>query len=250
MTVPPFLIGAGLLFWGWQSGNLAVGAALSVALEAPRWLRLRLDLGAKEHSTIADLSTVGFVLLAVLLAANRGISRGILEAFVWMPVTLSPILAAQLVSAEGRIPLSALFRYMRKLRRANPEIRDPMVDVTPVYFALALLAAGVANQRGPAFYLAVVAGTGCLLYAARPRHASLAAGAVMLVVAAALGHAGQLGLSQLQMHLEEWILDLNLRVVDADPYRTRTEIGSLGRLKLHDAIVLRIYVPPKDVART
>ena len=249
MNVPPFLIGAGLLFWGWQTGNLFVGAALGLALETPRWLRLRLDLGTREHSTIADLSTVGFVLLAVLLAANRGISRGILEAFIWMPVTLSPILAAQLVSAEGRIPLSALFRYMRMLRRANPEIRDPMVDVTPVYFALALLAAGVANQRGPAFYIAAVAGTGCLIYAARPRHASLAAGVAMLAAAAALGHAGQLGLAQLQLHLEEWILDFNLRVVDADPYRTRTEIGSLGRLKQFDVIVLRVYAPEKDASR-
>ena len=47
-------------------------------------------------------------------------------------------LAAQLVSAERRIPLSALFRYMRKLRQANPEIKDPPVDVSAVY-ALSLI---------------------------------------------------------------------------------------------------------------
>ena len=249
MNLPPFLVGAGLAFWGAQSGNLAVGIALGLALEAPRLLRVRLDLGTAEHSTIADLSTVGFVLLAVLLSANRGISRGILEAFIWMPVTLSPILAAQLVTAGGRIPLSALFRYMRRLRRANPEIRDPMVDVAPVYFALTLLAAGVANQRGTAYYAGVVAGTACLLFAARPRRANLAAGVLLLGLAAALGHFGHLGLAQLQLRVEEWILDINLRVVDADPYRTRTEIGSLGRLKLHDTIVLRVFAPEKDAAR-
>ena len=40
-----------------------------------------------------------------------------------------------------------------------------------------------------------------------------------------------------------------MRVVDADPYRTRTEIGSLGRLKKYDAIVLRVYAGEKDAER-
>ncbi len=248
MNAPPFAVGAALAFWGWQSGNLAVGILLGATLETLRAARLRLDLGEKEHSTIADLSTIGFVLLTVLLAANRGIGRGILEAFTWQPVALSPILAAQLVTADRRIPLSALFRYMRKLRRANPEIRDPRVDLSAVYAALAMLAAGVANQRGPEYYVGVVAGSAVLLYAARPRGANLAAGAVLLAAAAGLGYAGHIGLSQAQLLLFDWVLDLNMRVVDADPYRTRTELGSLGRLKKYDAIVLRAYVDEKDGA--
>lgn len=252
MNTPPFLIGAALAFWGWQTGNPVVGALLGLLLELLRALRLRIDLGVKEHSTIADLSTVGFVLLAVLLAANRGIGRGILEAFTWQPVALSPILAAQLVTADRRIPLSALFRYMRKLIRANPAIKDPRVDLGAVYAAMTLLAAGVANQRGPEYYIAVVIGAACLLYAARPRNlsrASMAAGALMLCAAAALGHAGHVGLAQMQLLLVDWVLDLNMRVIDADPYRSRTEMGSLGRLKKYDAIVLRVYADEKDGAR-
>src|SRR6202008_2941671 len=76
MNTPPFLIGATLAFWGWQSGNFVIGALLGIVLEGLRAFRLRIDLGVNEHSTIADLSTIGFVLLAVLLAANRGIARG------------------------------------------------------------------------------------------------------------------------------------------------------------------------------
>lgn len=250
MSAPALMIGASLVFWGWQSGNLVVGIALALALEAPRWLRLRLDLGTTEHSTIADLCTVGFVLLAVIVAANRGIARGILEAFIWLPVVLSPIVAAQLVSAERRVPLSALFRYMRKLRRENPAIKDPPVDVGPVYVALALVSAGVANQRGPGYYAGVVVAAGCMLYAARPRHASLAAGAAMLAAAAGLGYVGHVALAQAQLLLVDWVMDLNLlRTVDPDPYRVRTEIGSLGRLKKYDAIVLRVYAQEKDIER-
>jgi protein-glutamine gamma-glutamyltransferase len=253
MNTPPLLIGAALAFWGWQTGNPLVGALLGAALETLRLLRLRIDLGVKEHSTIADLSTVGFVLLTVLLAANRGIGRGILEAFTWQPIALSPIIAAQLVTADRCVPLSALFRYMRRLIRANPAIRDPRVDVGAVYAAMTLLAAGVANQRGPEYYIAVVIGAAFLLYAARPsaqrKPASLVAGALMLSAAAALGHAGHVGLAHLQLALVDWVLDMNMRVVDADPYRTRTEIGSLGRLKKYDAIVLRVYAAEKDAAR-
>lgn len=249
MSVPPLLIGAALVFWGWQTGNLLVGALLAIALEAARHLSVRFDLGTPEHSTIADLCTIGFVLLAAILAANRGIAHGILEAFTWLPVALSPILAAQILSASGRIPLSALFRYMRKLRRENPQIKDPPVDVSAVYVVLAALAAGVANQRGPGFYAGVVAAAACMIFAARPRRASAAAAALMLAAAAALGHAGHVGLSELQASLEEWVIDFQLRGVDSDPYRTRTAIGSLGRIKQYDTILARVYASERDAER-
>ncbi|MEW6688324.1 MAG: transglutaminase-like domain-containing protein [Pseudomonadota bacterium] len=250
LSAPPLMIGASLAFWGWQSGNVVVGIALGMALEALRWLRLRLDLGTKEHSTIADLCTIGFVLLAVIVAANRGVARGILESFTWLPVVLSPILAAQLVSGEGRIPLSALFRYMRKLKREDPSIEDPMVDVSAVYVALAVIAAGVANQRGPGYYVGVVLAAAYMLYTVRPTRANLALGAAMLAAAAALGHAGHVGLAQAQLALVDWVMELNLiRTADPDPYRVRTEIGTLGRLKKYDAIVLRIYAEEKDAER-
>jgi len=249
MNAPPLAIAGALAFWGWQSGHLVVGLLLGAVLEGLRAANLRLDLGEKEHSTIADLSTVGFVLLAVLLAANRGIGHGILEAFTWQPVAVSPILAAQLVTADRRIPLSALFRYLRKQKRENPDIRDPRLDLTAVYAALALLAAGVANQRGPEYFIGVVAGAALLLFAARPRGANLAAGALLLAAAAGIGHAGHLGLAQAQTLLFDWVLDFNMRVVDTDPYRTRTEMGSLGRLKKYDAIVLRVHAQEKEGAR-
>jgi transglutaminase-like putative cysteine protease len=257
ISVPPLTIGAALAFWGWQSGNLIVGLIAAAALEAPRLFKVKIDLGVAEHSTIADLCTIGFVLLAVIIGANRGIAHGVLQAFIWLPVVLSPIVLAQLVSAERRIPLSALFRYMRKLKRQNPAVVDPLVDIGAVYVALVLVSAGVANQRGPGYYLGVVLGTACLIYAwrtrnpnQRPRQASIAAGAAMIVVAAGAGHVAHVGLAEAQSLLIDWVMDLNLiRSADPDPYRVRTEIGSLGRLKKYDAIVLRVYARESDWPR-
>ena len=241
MIMPPFLIGAVLAFWGWQTGNPVVGIALAIALEAPRYVKLRLDLGTVEHSRIADLSTVGFVTLAVLLAANRGVSRGFLEAFIWAPVALSPVMLAQMLSGGGRIPLSALFRYMRKLRRRNPEIKDPPVDVGAVYVALALISAGIANARGPAYYAGVVIVAGWALYTVRPRSSSLAAWALMLAIGAGTGYAGQLAIAELQAQIEGWVMEWYLPSADTDPYRNVTAIGSIGRLKQYNAILLRVY---------
>jgi len=241
MIMPPFLIGAALAFWGWQSGYPIAGIALGIVLEAPRYVKLRLDLGAVEHSRIADLSTVGFVALTVLLAANRGVSRGILEAFIWAPAALAPIMLAQMLSESGRIPLSALFRYMRKLRLRNPEIKDPPVDASAVYLALALISAGVANARGPAYYAGVVIAAAWALYAVRPRDASPAAWILMLAVGAGAGYAGQLAIADLQARVEAWVVDFYVPDMDTDPYRSVTAIGSIGRLKQYDAIVLRIY---------
>jgi transglutaminase-like putative cysteine protease len=249
MIAPHFLIGAALAFWGWQTGHPVVGIALGIALEAPRYIKLRLELGTVEHSRIADLSTVGFVTLAALLSANRGISHGILGAFTWLPAALAPIMLAQLLSETGRIPLSALFRYMRKLRQRNPEIKDPQVDVSLVFVTLAIIAAGVANARGPEYYAGVVIASAWALHAVRPTHSNLAAWLLMLAAAAGAGHAGHLGLAQLQAQLESWAIDFNMRGLDADPYRSVTEIGTIGRLKQSDAILLRVYATESDAAR-
>ncbi|MEO8145925.1 MAG: transglutaminase domain-containing protein, partial [Betaproteobacteria bacterium] len=246
--MPPFLLGVALVFWGWQSGNPLAGIALGIVLEAPRYVKLRLDLGTVEHSRIADLSTIGFVTLAALLGANRGVSRGMLEAFIWAPVALAPVMLAQMLSENGRIPLSALFRYMRKLKRRNPEIKDPLIDVSAVYVVLAMISAGMANARGPAYYAGVVLISAWALYAVRPRHASPAAWVLMLALGAGAGYAGQLAIADMQAQLEAWMVDFYLPDSDTDPYRSVTAIGTIGRLKQYDAIVLRVYDTRGDAA--
>jgi hypothetical protein len=246
MIAPPFLIGAVLVFWGWQTDNLLAGVALALALEAPRRMALKFDLGAPEHSRIADLSTIGFVGIAILLAIDRGVARGVLAAFIWLPVALAPVLAAQMFSASGRIPLSALFRYLRQLKARDPSVKDPLVDVSAVYVATTLLATGVAGGTGPVYYAGVVLATAWALYAARPRHTNLLAFVALLAASAALGHVVHQGHERLQLMVGNWITDWHLRGMDADPYRSTTDIGSLGRQKQIDTIVMRVHVPEKD----
>lgn len=248
MSVPPFLVGAALLFWGWQSGNLVLAVPLALAIEALRRKEVRFDLEPQRYHQLSDLCTVAFVLLAVALVANRGVPHGVLAGFQYVPVVLSPILLAQYASSVRRIRLSALFRYMRKLKAREPDTKDPLVDLSGPYFAVTLIAAGMANQRDQAYYLAVLGFAAWALWQHRPRQGSIVAALALFAFAGGLGYAGHVGLNRLQMAIEDWFSEFQLRQ-STDPSRSTTDMGSIGRLKQYDAVLLRLYAPRDEAAR-
>lgn len=247
MRLPRGLLGAGLLFWGWQSGSPLVGAALALLVEAPRWTTLRFELRGSDFARISDLAAVVFLALAALLAATRGMSEGVLATMQWLPIVLAPVLLAQLVSTAGRLPLSALFRTLRRRKARAPETQDPLLDVSGMYLAFCVIAAGAANTRGFGYFAGIATLAAWTLFAQRPRHASLAAWAGALIVAATLGYGGQVGLVRLQGLVEEWVIDAQLRGMNADPHRNTTDLGSIGRLKQYDTIVMRVYADPRKL---
>ena len=249
MSLPPLLAGAALLFWGWHSENLVVAAPLAAALEAPRWLRLRFALEAADYARVADLCTVFFAGLAVLLAFDRGVAHGVIGALRWLPAVLAPILLAQRLGEGDRIPLTALFRYMRKQKERHPELQVPRVDTGGVFVVLCVVAAGVGNAAAQTYYAGAVLLAAWALFAARPRHARLAAWLVLFGAGVGLGYAGHLGMSQLQSWIGGLIADWYLQRAASDLSRSMTDIGSLGRLKERDTILARVYGAPRDVLR-
>lgn len=249
MSLPPLIAGAALLFWGWHSGNLVVAAPLALALEAPRWLRLRFALDATDYARIADLCTVFFVGLAIALAFDRGVAHGVIGAFRWMPPVLAPILLAQRLGEDDRVPLTALFRYLRKQKQRHPELQVPQVDTGGVFVVLCVIAAGVGSPAAQTYYAGAVLLAAWALFATRPRHARLAAWLVLFGAGAGLGYAGHVGLSQLQQWIGGLIADWQLERAASDLSRSATDIGTLGRLKQRDTILARVYGAPRDVLR-
>jgi hypothetical protein len=249
VSLPPFLVAAATLFWGWQSGNLLIAAPVALLLEAPRWLRVRFALDPADYARIGDLCTVFFVGLAIVLAANRGVSQGVIGAFQWLPAVLAPILLAQRFGAGDRVPLTALFRYLRKQKERNPALHVPMVDTAGVYVALCVIAAGVGNAQAQGYYAGVVLLAGWVLFALRPPHARLRAWIPMFAAAVALGYATQLGMAGLQTWVGELIAEWQIRRFESDPSRSITDIGAVGRLKQRDTILARVYGTPRDIER-
>jgi transglutaminase-like putative cysteine protease len=250
LSLPSMLVGAATLFWGWQSGNLPIAVPLALLLEAPRWLRLRFALDAADYARIADLCTVFFVGLAVVLAANRGVSKGVIGSFQWLPAVLAPILLAQRFGAQDRVPLTALFRYLRKQKERNPALAVPMVDTAGLYVALCAISAGVGNAQPDGYYAGAVLLAAWTLHALRPAHARLRAWLPMLAAAAALGYALHLGMAGAQSWVGSMIADWHMRRLESDPSRSVTDIGAVGRLKQRDFIVARIQGTPRDIERS
>jgi hypothetical protein len=249
MSLPPLLAGAALLFWGWHTGNLPVGAPLALVLEAPRWMRLRFALEPADYARVADLCTVFFVGLAVLLAADRGVAHGVILAFRWLPAVLSPILLMQRLGEDGRVPLTALFRYMRKQKQRNPELKVPMVETGGVFVALCAVCAGVGSPGPASYYAGVVALAAWALYAVRPAHAHVLPWLLLLGAGTGLGYAGHVGVAELQSWVGGMIADWYMRRAASDFSRSMTDIGTLGRLKERDTILARVTGSARDVAR-
>ena len=252
MSMPPLLLAAALAFWGWRSGHYAAAGALAVLAEAPRWVSVRFDLRHADLERIASLSTALFVGLLIWLFMSieePRTARAVLTSLLWLPAVLAPILLAQQLSSSGRIPLSTLFRYLRKQRERDPTVPDPAVDVRGVYLAICLVAAGIPNQRDQIFYVVVVLLVAWSLAVMRPKHAAWSVWGGTLLAAACLGFAAHRGLGELQAALEDWISEWYVGGAGADPYRSSTDLGSVGRLKMIESIVLRVYASPEDAQR-
>lgn len=247
-TLPPLAVGAALAFWGWRSGHYATAGALAVLLEAPRFVSLRFQLRAADFDRVTDLCAVLFAALLgwlfISLEAPRT-ARAVLTSVLWLPALLAPVLLVQRIAAAGKLPLSALFLYLRRQRRRDPAYQEVEFDFAPVYFTLCLIAACVPNTRDAWFYGAFAAVAMWALGAVRPPHAGLASRVPVLVVAALIGYGVQAGLAWSQAALEDWVSDWFLRGMASDPYRSTTEMGSVGRLKMVDAIVMRIEARPE-----
>ena len=251
MNLPPFVLAAALAFWGWRSGHYGAAAVLALLAEGPRYLRARFELQHGDFARVADLCSVLFVALIgwlfLSLEAPRT-ARAVLTAMLWLPAVLSPVLLAQRLSPSGTLPLSALFRYLRKLRARDPNYRETELDFAPIYFAICLVAAGIPNERDAYFYAGVVLISAWALAAARPAHARLGVWLFVLAAAAGLGYGAHAGLGQAQAALEDWVSDWYLGGMASNPYRSTTDLGSVGRLKMIDSIVLRVYSEPSGSA--
>ena len=116
------------------------------------------------------------------------------------------------------------------------------LDVSYPYLALCVAGASAANVRTAGFYLGLCLLVAWALWPVRSRAVSWPAWAALLAAAAGLGYAGHVGLHALQGVVEafvtEWVLDSAGR--DRDPFRNHTALGTIGRLKLSDRILLRV----------
>ncbi|HEY7650231.1 MAG TPA: transglutaminase-like domain-containing protein [Methylomirabilota bacterium] len=240
MSTPPGLVGAAVLFWGWQTGLLPLALPIAAMLECARVVPWRWDFTRREFDRLADLSTIVFVGVVVYFALAGGANRAVIGVFQWLPVIWLPLVVSQALSGGTPIELATLFWSLRGPARREGTGRQG-INLGYPYFALCILSASSANIRDGQFYAGLCLLAAWAFWAVKPRHVPVAAWAGAVVAVSLLGWAGHIGLHRSQVALEtaltEWFGTLSGQ---HDPFRTTTQIGQVGALKLADRVVLRV----------
>jgi hypothetical protein len=241
------LVGAALLFWAQQTGLWFAAVPMAVGLEGALLLRRRWELSREDFHRIGDLSTLLFVALVFYLYLTREMIRAVAAILAWLPVACFPLIAAQYLSAAGRLDLGALFWSMR---RRNADAAGGSIDISYPYFTLCLLSAGAANVRTYVYYAGVWLLCAAALWQVRSRSTPAWLWAALVAAAGALGFAGQSGLAGLQLSLENAAVDavFGRGGSETDPYRSRTALGQIGLLQQSGEIVLRVSAEQRPPA--
>ena len=259
MKTPPFLLLAALVFWGWQSGFILVGAILGAVLESARFIRARWDLGEEDFRRIWNLCTIlslGVIVYAFSTNETGGGANGLLPASTaeatrnlgfsafafqrWLPATLFLFIAAQKFSDRETIPLAAISFFAR---RRKDNVAERSVDVSYPYFIVCLFSAGIHSNEGTqSYFWGQAALLAWALWPLRSRRFAVIVWTGALVAAIGLGFSSQHGIGELQRLLEgynaQWMASFMRHRTDAS--QSMTAIGQIGRLKLSPQIVIRL----------
>lgn len=282
VKTPPFLLLAALLFWGWQSGLLLVGAAMGIALESARFLKARWELSDADFRRILTFCTMlAFATAVYAFAANEeggslgGLFHGPGAAqnasvtgvrasnafFRWLPMTLFLFMLAQSFSAREKIPWTAISFYsLRRAQRERKSARVPPsgvgLNISYPYFMVCLFSAGIhPNTLGTSFFWGQCALTVWALWPFRSRRCGIAVWAGALAAVIVFGYFSQSGLGMIERVLEGYNPQWFARFLrqKADPMQTTTAIGQIGRRELSGRIVIRLWTddnePPPDYLR-
>jgi protein-glutamine gamma-glutamyltransferase len=267
LKTPPLLLGATLLFWGWQSGLPLIGAVMGIILESARVVKVRWDLSDTDFRRILTFCTL-FALAATLYvftdaqevgggfhgsagAVGRAIGISSLKTsttfFKWLPMFLFLFVAAQTFSTRDKIPLTAISIISRWRSRQEQKRGDAPgsfgLNVSYPYFMVCLFSSSIHTNEGEgSFFWGQCILIFWALWRFRSRRSSVLIWALTLAVVMAFGFFGQRGIGRLQQLIENYNAQWLMRFMPqrTDPMEATTTIGQIGELKLSGSIVIRL----------
>ena len=270
MKPPPFLLGATLAFWGWQSDFLIPGVLMGLIVESARFVHARWEFSDEDFSRVWTFCSLLFLAAGVYAfttnqgpssfgglfssptlsaqrAAGTSSAKTAAAVFRWLPMIFFPFLATQLFSMRDAIPLTMISLILRRRWKKAKQAGKPApaqrnVNIGYAYFAGTLLAASVHAAEGSTYFWGLALLLTWALWAQRSRRFTFAVWCAALAAAVALGFAGQRGLGQLQRYLGNfnpaWFAHFMRRNVD--PRQSLTALGQVGEIKTSGRIVIRL----------
>jgi hypothetical protein len=268
MRTPPYLLGATVLFWGWQSGFMLAAAPMALILESPRWIEARWEFSNDDFWRIWTFCTI-LLLAATVFAftANEGpanfhgffsnpnlrternvgttMARSVAAVIRWLPMTFFLFMTAQSFSAREGVPLETIsfilqWRWKRARKQGQPLPQSRSVNISYPYLGLCLMAASAHSGEDNSFFWGLCLLLAWGLWPHRSRNLAVWAAAVGVAITA--GYFGQGGLSRLQRYLEtinpQWFSGFTRQRFEG--VEAKTSLGQIGRLNLSPKIVIRL----------
>ena len=267
MKTPPFLLFAALLFWGWQTDFLIVGAAMGVALELAAFTKFRWELEDADFNRIwtfcvvLNVALVGYVFTnndaAIFNNAGHGntlanashASQLTTSRFLgWLPMTFFAFVLAQNFNARLSVPLTAISLVLRWRRRHGDQaFAGRYLNISYPYFMACVFAAGIQpNVGNRSYFCGMAALVMWALWKNRPARFGFLAVAAAVAVVAGTGVAGIVGIHKAQRGLMNLQAELMAKFfTKTSPLESMTSMGRIGRLKLSAKIV--VWLEPHEL---
>ncbi len=242
MKTPPLLLAMALLFWGWQTDQLVFAIPLALILEGSRFLPTRFELSPLEFNRAWNLCLLAFTILIVTIyVSNKGLGS-IYVVLQWIPLVLSPMMAAQLYSVEGRVPTVSFKIFYREYETRNDGRPIKMMDILYPYLAVCILAASAVDAQNNWFYLGMCLLCAWAFWGVRAQRFSWITWSASLGLIVLLGFLGGQGLFQLRNYIDSQVIDWLTKRFQSDqnPFKAQTAIGEIVELKMDDTILYHV----------
>jgi len=240
MNAPRGILGVALALWGVSLGVPLVGIVLGIALEAARSAPPSARFATPGRLALAARACIVLAVGSLVYTAVTGRFPHALYSWLrWLPLFVLPLPIAQAL-AGGSLPVSAFADALRP--GAGAKVGAATIDTTFAFVAVTLVAAATGGKAEQWFYYAAAAIVAWALLSRVPRARWLSGGALVLA-GLTLGYGVHRGLWTLQGEIEE--LDFEslqeFFTPRPDPFRERTRIGDVGKKKLNDRILMRVF---------
>jgi hypothetical protein len=267
---PPLLLGATLLFWGWQAGFPLAGILMALALEGAHLVKARWTFSNDDFSRIWTFCTLLLIAGTLysftvnegpsdflglfqnpsfLTQRNAGAAAAKTAAALlrWLPMIFFLFVAAQAYSTREGVPLETISlilraRWKKAARLGQPPPPSRTINVGYPYFGMCLFSASIHSRENTSYFWGVCALLAWVFWSRRSRRFPAPTWALAFGMAGFLAYHGQAGLGELQRYIESlnppWLSSLWRK--GFDPRQTKTMIGEVGRLKNSGRILLRV----------
>ena len=249
---PRLFLGAALLFWGAMAGHSLIALILALIIESANWIRSRWHFNDQACSRAWYLCMVFTLLAAVPIWLEGNRYTALTRLLTWLPALLFPIQFIQSFGFLNYLNLNSFYFFSQASMKRNLDlgINQSIVrfNFGNAYFVAIIIASSLSpHAQQWIFSIGLIVLTSWLILAkARSR---IFAMSVLLILAAAIGLMGQIGMTALYHWATHRALNLD-GMAKSDPNLKITHIGSLGAIKQSPEMIWRItpkagQMPPR-----